>query len=60
MNFNPGDKVKMINCIEAEINPDKIWIVRSESWKLGSGIWVVLLEGKTGGFCCDCLEKVHP
>lgn len=54
--FRPGDYVKMINCYEAKLNPDKIWVVRSKPWELGHGEKVVLLEGKTGGFACDCLK----
>lgn len=56
--FKPGDRVMMVNCFEAKLHPDKIWTVRSEPWALGHGEMVVLLEGKGGGFCCDCLQKV--
>ena len=58
MTFAIGDRVKMVNCYEAKANPDKIWIVRSDPWALGCGDQVVLLEGKTGGFSCDCLVPV--
>lgn len=54
--LRPGDYVKMINCYEAKLNPDKVWVVRSEPWELGHGEKVVLLEGKAGGFLCDCLK----
>lgn len=54
--FRPGDYVKMINCHEAKLNPDKIWVVRSKPWELGHGEKVVLLEDKPGGFACDCLK----
>lgn len=53
-----GDKVKMVNCIEAEENPDKIWTVRSEPWNV-CGTMCVLLEGKSGGFAVECLEKIE-
>lgn len=53
-----GDKVKMVNCYEAEKYKDKIWTVRSEEWTLASGVTLVKLEGKAGGFDVDCLELV--
>ena len=52
-----GDKVKMVNCIEAEENPDKIWTVRSEPWDV-CGSMCVFLEGKSGGFAVECLEII--
>lgn len=52
------DKVKMINCYEAEKYKDKIWIVRSEPW-IVCGSEVILLEGKSGGFETEFLEKVE-
>lgn len=51
-----GTKVKMVNCYEAKKYPGKVWVTRSESWELGHGQKVVLLEGKSGGFSLDCLE----
>ena len=55
-----GDKVVMVNCAEAEMDKykDKVFVCRSEPWKLGHGEEVILLEGKTGGFATDCLKKV--
>lgn len=53
-----GDKVKMINCYEAEKYKDKIWTVRSEPW-IVCGSEVILLEGKSGGFATEFLEKVE-
>lgn len=53
-----GDKVKMVNCMEAEIHKDKIWTVRSEPWEM-CGSEVVLLEGKSGGFDTERLERVE-
>jgi len=58
MTFKIGDHVKMVNCCEAEEYSDKIWIVKSEPWKLGCGVEVVILEGWSGGFGCDFLQKV--
>lgn len=54
-----GDKVKMVNCLEASDYPDKIWTVRSMPWELGHGQEVVLLEDFSGGFCTDMLLKVN-
>lgn len=53
-----GDKVIMVNCAEARMNPDKIWIVNSEPWDI-CGAMCVLLEGKRGGFSVDCLKIVE-
>lgn len=52
-----GDKVKMINCLEADEYKDKVWVVRSEPFEM-CGSKVILLEGKRGGFDTDCLELV--
>ena len=53
-----GDKVIMVNCLEAEKYKDKIWEVRSEPWDL-CGSEVVLLKGKSGGFAAEFLKKVN-
>ena len=52
-----GTRVRMVNCLQAESHPDKIWTTRSEPWEL-CGVRVVLLEGKSGGFDVNCLEEV--
>ena len=52
-----GDRVKMVNCYEAEKYGDKIWTVRSDPWNV-CGSEVVLLEGKSGGFATTYLQKV--
>ena len=51
-----GSRVVMRDCLEAEIHNGKIWVTRSEPWRLGHGAWVVLLEGFRGGFLVDRLE----
>lgn len=58
--FKPGDKVKLVNCAEAQLEKykDKVWTVRSESWNL-CGTEVVLLEGKAGGFATKYLRKAE-
>lgn len=56
--MKPGDKVEMVNCIEAADYAGQVWTVRSEPWELGHGEEVVLLEGKRGGFMTKCLRKV--
>lgn len=53
-----GEKVIMVNCLEAEKYKDKIWEVRSEPWDL-CGSEVVLLKGKSGGFATEFLKKVN-
>lgn len=53
-----GDKVIMVNCLEAEKHKDKVWEVRSEPWDL-CGTEVVLLKGKSGGFATKFLQKVE-
>lgn len=55
--LKPGDKVKMVNCLESESYPDKVWTVASEPWTV-CGTEVVKLEGKAGGFATEFLEKV--
>ncbi|OEC87864.1 MULTISPECIES: ASCH domain-containing protein [Methanobacterium] len=59
-NLKPGDIVKMIDCTESELPKykDKQFKVRSEPWFVGHGKEVVLIEGITGGFLVDCLEKI--
>ena len=53
-----GTNVKMVNCYEAELYPDKIWTTCSEPWDL-CGSEVVLLEGFRGGFATEFLEVVE-
>lgn len=55
--FNVGNRVRMVNCREAKIYKGKTWEVRSEPWKCGDTI-VVLLKGKSGGFDVRCLEQI--
>ena len=49
----------MVNCAEAEKYTGRIWVIRSDPWKLGCGEEVVLLEGKSGGFATRCLAEVE-
>ena len=52
-----GTRVVMHDCLEADIHKDKTWVTRSMPWKLGSGEWVVLLEGyRACGFLVDKLK----
>jgi hypothetical protein len=59
-NIPVGTRVKMVKCLEAETHAGRIWVTRSEPWRLGNdrhpGEWVVLLEGFPGGFAVKCLE----
>ena len=54
-----GTKVKMVNCMEADKYVGRIWVTRSNPWKLGHGAEVVLLEGFSGGFSTACLQIVE-
>jgi hypothetical protein len=56
--FPVGTKAKMVNCREAEMYPDKIWVTRSEPYMV-CGTEVVMLEGKTGGFATKFLEIIE-
>jgi len=58
MNMKIGTKVKMKNCLEAEKYKDRIWETRSEPWEIAHGVWLVLLNGYSGGFSVKCLEVV--
>lgn len=57
--LKPGDKVIMVNCMEARMDKykGKVFTVRSEPWNL-CGTEAVLLEGKSGGFATEFLYKV--
>ena len=52
-----GDKVKIVNCLEAERNAGKTFEVLSEPYEL-CGTWCVYLEEKRA-FDIACLEKVE-
>ena len=47
--FKAGTAVKV------KLDDGSIWETktRSEPWQLGSGQWVVLLEGRAGGYSLD-------
>jgi hypothetical protein len=53
-----GDKVVMHTCLEAEHYDGKIWTVSSKPWNL-CGSEVVLLDGFSGGFATEYLQKVN-
>jgi hypothetical protein len=55
-----GDKVKMVNCLEAERYGDKVWECRSESFtpKNYPDEKVVFLENYPGWFSCEFLETI--
>lgn len=56
-NLKIGEFVKMVNCLEAESNPGKVFKVISAPWDL-CGTEVVLLEGYRGGVDTSKLEIV--
>lgn len=55
--FQIGDKVKMVNCMEADCHADEVWTVASEPWEV-CGSTVVKLEGYRGGFNVTKLEHI--
>lgn len=54
-----GDIVKMINCVEAQVNQDVQWICQTTSFKDKGGDDVVFLEGFSGYFLCEYLDKIE-
>ena len=56
--LNPGDKVKMVDCVEAEHNGDEVWTVISNPW-IVCGSEVVLLDHYPGCFDTKCLKKIE-
>ena len=57
--LKPGDKVVMNDHYHgSEENRGKVWMVRSEPWAC-CGTLVVELEGKSGGYAVDGLNKVE-
>lgn len=54
-----GDKVIMNDKYSvSESNKGRVWTVRSEPWDC-CGKEVVLLDGRSGGYAVDGLEKVE-
>ncbi len=56
-----GDKVQMVNCMEADAHKDKIWTVRTDSFipKNYPNELVVMLDGFAGWFACEYLIKIN-
>lgn len=57
-----GDKVKIVNCAEADFYGHIIFDVISEPWALGHGAMVVKITSDekhfSGGFSVKCLSKI--
>jgi hypothetical protein len=53
-NFRVGQPVKMINCPDAEIAPDRIWVIRTGPVYF-EGEWRVLLDEWVGSFPAENL-----
>ncbi len=53
-----GDKVVMHTCDEAEHYEGRIWTCRSDQFKAANKEQVVFLEGFSGYFVADYLQKV--
>lgn len=57
LEYKVGDKVKMVNCLEADRYADKVWTVASAPWEV-CGCRVVKLDGYRGGFDVTKLRRV--
>lgn len=57
LHFKAGDKVKMINCIEAKIYKNTIWTCLTDSYIDKSNDEVVFLDGFSGCFLVKYLQK---
>lgn len=54
-----GDRVVMNDKYHvSKENKGKVWVVRSEPWDC-CGSMVVKLEGKSGGYAVDGLDKIE-
>ncbi len=51
-NDDPRTKISAGTSVDVRLDDGTIWRTktRSEPWQLGHGDWVVLLEGKSGGY----------
>lgn len=54
-----GDAVVMHTCIEAEGHNGQVWICRSDEFTACSGTSVIFLEGYSGYFATEFLQKVN-
>ncbi|MDY7964483.1 hypothetical protein [Bacillus thuringiensis] len=54
-----GDKVVMHTCGEAEHYDGKVWTCRTDQFKASSGSQVVFLEGFSGYFLVEYLQRVN-
>lgn len=52
-----GDKVKMVNCLEAECHADEVWTVASAPWEVCGSV-VIKLDGYRGGFDVTKLQRI--
>lgn len=53
-----GDKVKMVDCLEARGREDVVWTCQTDSFKSCSGHEVVFLENFSGYFLTEFLQRV--
>lgn len=49
----------MINCVEAQVNENVQWTCQTTSFKDKGGDEVVFLEGFSGYFLCEYLDKIE-
>jgi hypothetical protein len=55
-----GDSVVMHSCMEsAGENNGKIWVCACDQYEAHAGYDVVFLEGFSGTFCCEFLQKIN-
>lgn len=60
MSLVKGELVVMHTCLEAEgKNNGKVWLTASDEFKSNSGSKVIFLEGFSGYFCTEFLQKVN-
>ncbi len=63
MKIKNGDRVRIVDCAEAQLYGHIVFDVISDSWKLGHGTEVVRITSKEkdirGGFSIKCLKKVE-
>lgn len=57
-NFRVGQYVKMINCPDAVLTPDRLWTIRTEPFWF-DGQWRVLLSGWIGSFPVENIAAVN-
>lgn len=55
--FKVGDLLVMVNCYEAKVYQNRVWLCRHNSYQAASGDYWVFLQGFSGAFVCEYLRK---